>query len=164
MVPYAAGRDITGRELRFMVSANEMKGLQGWLIRHLGGFPIDTEQPGIGSFRHAVELLLNQEAIAIFPEGNIFRDGSLHPLKRGVARIALQAELEAESSGSAGLGVKIVPISIRYSQPIPRWRCQVKIQIGSPLLAADYGQMSAKRGAKQLTADLEAMLKELEAM
>ncbi|MBW4621012.1 MAG: 1-acyl-sn-glycerol-3-phosphate acyltransferase [Cyanosarcina radialis HA8281-LM2] len=163
MVPYAAGKDITGRELRFMVSANEMTGLQGFLIRRLGGFPIDTEQPGISSFRHGVELLLDGEAIAIFPEGNIFRDGRVHPLKRGVARIALQAEQEARSSGSSGLGVKIVPMSISYSQPIPKWRCQVKIQIGSPLLAADYSQMSAKRGARQLTADLETALKELEA-
>lgn len=163
IIPYAAGKDITGRELRFMVSANEMRGLQGWLIRRLGGFPIDTEQPGIGSFRHGVELLLDGETIAIFPEGNIFRDGSLHPLKRGVARIALQAEQEADSSGRPGLGVKIVPISIRYSQPVPRWRSQVKIQIGSPLLAADYSQMSPKRGARQLTSDLETALKELEA-
>jgi 1-acyl-sn-glycerol-3-phosphate acyltransferase len=162
MVPYAVGKDITGRELRFMVSANEMRGLQGWFIRRLGGFPIDTEQPGISSFRHGVELLLDGEAIAIFPEGNIFRDGGVHPLKRGVARIALQAEQEAQSSGSPGLGVKIVPMSISYSQPVPRWRCQVKIQIGSPLLATDYSQISTKRAAKQLTADLETALKELE--
>ena len=32
MIPYAAGHDITGRHLRFMVSADEVRGLQGWFI------------------------------------------------------------------------------------------------------------------------------------
>ena len=29
MIPYAAGRDITGRDLRFLVSEDEMRGVQG---------------------------------------------------------------------------------------------------------------------------------------
>jgi 1-acyl-sn-glycerol-3-phosphate acyltransferase len=157
MVPYAAGRDVTGRDLRFMVSANEVAGLQGWFIRRMGGFPVDTEQPGIGSFRHGVELLLNKEIIVIFPEGNIFRDNQVHPLKRGLARIALQAE-----SSQPGLGVKIVPISIRYSQSVPSWGCNVNIVIGAPLEVADYDTKFVKRSAKQLTADLETSLINLE--
>ena len=39
VVPYAIGYPITGRPLRFMVSADEMEGMQGWLIRNCGGFP-----------------------------------------------------------------------------------------------------------------------------
>jgi 1-acyl-sn-glycerol-3-phosphate acyltransferase len=157
IVPYACGLHVTGRNLRFMVSANEIKGLQGWFIRRLGGFPVDTDQPGIGSFRHGVELLVNGEMLVIFPEGNIFRDNGVQPLKRGLARIALQVE-----SSQPGLGVKIVPISIKYSQSIPRWGCNVKVNIGSPLPVADYCTDSAKRSARQLTADLETALKSLD--
>jgi len=157
VVPYATGPYVTGRDLRFMVSANEMKGLQGWFVRRLGGFPIDPEQPGIGSFRHGVELLLNREMLVIFPEGNIFRDNQVHPLKRGLARIALQVE-----SMQPGLGIKIVPISINYSHPFPKWRGTVKVNIGSPLEVADYSNGSPKTNAKKLTADLETAIKQLE--
>ncbi|GAC1469563.1 MAG: 1-acyl-sn-glycerol-3-phosphate acyltransferase [Chamaesiphon sp.] len=156
IVPYAAGADITGRDLRFMVSNNEIKGLQGWAIKRFGGFPVDPEQPGISSLRHSLELLINNEIVVIFPEGNIFRDNGIHPLKRGLARLALQAE-----SSQAKLGVKIVPMSIRYSQPVPHWGCDVKVDIGSPLQVAKYAIKSAKQSAIQLTADLETALKEL---
>jgi 1-acyl-sn-glycerol-3-phosphate acyltransferase len=57
IIPYAAGRDIIGRDLRFMVWADEMKGLQGWFIRRLGGFPINPRQPEISSLRHGIKLL-----------------------------------------------------------------------------------------------------------
>ncbi|MGB3209061.1 MAG: 1-acyl-sn-glycerol-3-phosphate acyltransferase [Crinalium sp.] len=156
VVPYATGPYVTGRDLRFMVSANEMKGLQGWFVRRLGGFPVDPEQPGIGSFRHGVELLLNKEMLVIFPEGNIFRDHQVHPLKRGLARIALQVE-----SMEPGLEIKIVPISINYSHPFPKWRGTVKVNIGSPLEVADYSKESPKKGARKLTADLETAIKQL---
>ena len=39
IVPYAIGRLVSGRDLRFMVSANEVTGFQGWVIRRMGGFP-----------------------------------------------------------------------------------------------------------------------------
>ena len=37
IVPYATGRRVTGRDVHFMVSLNEIKSLQGWFIRRLGG-------------------------------------------------------------------------------------------------------------------------------
>lgn len=156
LVPYATGRPVTGRDLRFMVSADEVTGIQGWFIRRLGGFAVDPKHPAITTLRHGVELLLQGEMLVIFPEGNIFRDGYLHPLKPGLARLALSAE-----SSHPGLDVKIVPISLCYSQSFPQWGCDVKICIGSPLRVADYYTTSVKQNAKQLTADLEVALTEL---
>lgn len=156
LVPYATGRTVTGRDLRYMVSADEVRGLQGWFIRRLGGFAIDTKHPAIATLRHGVELLQAGEMLVIFPEGNIFRDGLTHPLKPGLARIALSAE-----SNHPGLGVKIVPIHLRYSEPFPQWGTEVAIRIGSPLQVADYNTGSVKQNAKQLTAALETSLKAL---
>ncbi|MBW4488378.1 MAG: 1-acyl-sn-glycerol-3-phosphate acyltransferase [Trichocoleus desertorum ATA4-8-CV12] len=156
LVPYAAGRDITGHDLRFMVSADEVKGLQGWFIRRLGGFPIDPKRPAIASLRHGVELLENRESLVIFPEGGIFRDRQVHPLKPGLARLALQAE-----ANQPGLDVKIVPISLHYSQAVPGWGSEVRIRIGEPLKASTYNLEQPKASAKTLTADLEASLQEL---
>ena len=154
LIPATTGRGVTGRDLRFMVSIDEVKGIQGWFIRRLGGFPIDTNHPAITTLRHGVILLQEGEMLVIFPEGNIYRDGFLHPLKPGLARLALSAE-----SSHLGLGIKIVPISISYSQSVPHWGCDVQIRISPPLQVADYCTSSVKQNAKQLTADLEAVLK-----
>ncbi|MBD1830731.1 1-acyl-sn-glycerol-3-phosphate acyltransferase [Microcoleus vaginatus GB1-A2] len=157
MMPYSTGQKVTGRDLRFMVTADEVKGVQGWFIRNLGGFPVDLKHPAIGSLRYGVELLLDKEMLVIFPEGGIFQDGEVHPIKPGLARLAIQAELS-----KPGLGVKIVPMSIRYRPRIPQWGAHVKIAIGSPICVADYAKGGGKKEAPLLTAQLEKALKNLD--
>ncbi len=161
LVSCAAGRYVTGRDLRFMVSASEMKGIQGWFVRRLGGFPVNPQQPAIASLRFGVEALQDGEMMVIFPEGGIFRDDSLHPLKPGLARLALQAE-----ASKSGLGVKIVPIYISYGDPYPSWNCDVTIRIGEPLQVHNYGQGQGgmKQRAQHLTADIETALQDLGAV
>lgn len=156
MLGYATGRDITGRDLHFMVSANEMLGIQGWFIRCMGGFPVDTDHPGISSIRQGIELLQSEKVLVMFPEGNIFRENCIQPLKPGFARIALQAE-----ASKSKLGIQVVPIAIKYSQEIPHRGCNVAINIGSPLKVADYRGDNVKRSAQRLTEDLQASLSKL---
>lgn len=162
LVPIAAGREITGRDLRFMVTSDEMRGLQGWFIRRFGGFPVDINHPGIGSIRHAIELLQAKETLVIFPEGGYLSENRKHPVNKlqpGLSRIALQAE-----SSQPGLGVQIVPINIDYSTSFASKGCDVKIRIGSPVQVADYciKTESNKRSAARLTADLEQALRALQ--
>ncbi len=154
LVAYATGRHITGRDLRYMVSIDEFKGIEGWLIPRLGGFPIDRKRPGIASLRHGVELLQSGQMLAIFPEGAIFQDDEIHPLKPGLARLAIQAE-----SLQPNLGVKIVPMSLEYQPTIPEWRSQVKIIIAPPLEVSGYCLDTPKESGNQLTADLETALR-----
>lgn len=163
MIPYAAGRDTTGRDLRYLVSEDEMQGIQGWVIRRVGGFPVDTKRPTISSLRRGVELLQAGEVLVIFPEGNIFRDLQIQPLKPGLARLAIQAEGAGVPSAQtrANLNVKVVPIAVQYSQPIPGWGCDVSVRIGAPLEVIHYTTEPVKQAAKRLTADLEAALKHL---
>ncbi len=155
LVPYAAGRCTTGRDLRFMVTATECSGLQGWFVRQLGGFPVDQVHPSITTLRHAVDLLVNGETLVIFPEGGI-RKGKLHPLKQGISRLALSAE-----ALHSGLGVQIIPMSINYSQANPSWGTHVSIHIGSPIGVADYLGGCSKQSAKSLTFDLAKALQQL---
>jgi 1-acyl-sn-glycerol-3-phosphate acyltransferase len=153
MLPFVAGYHVTHRHLRFMVSANEVTGLQGWFIRRMGGFPIDTNRPAIASLRHGVELLENGETLVIFPEGNIFRDPQVQPLKPGLARLAIQAE-----TSRPNLGIQIVPIHIHYDDLLVRWRCNVQVQIGTPLTVADFCTGHAKQDAKALTSTLQTAM------
>jgi 1-acyl-sn-glycerol-3-phosphate acyltransferase len=157
VVPYIAGLPATGRHLRFMVSQDEMLGFQGWVIRHFGGFAINTRQPSVAALRHGVELLANGEALVIFPEGNIFRESQLQPLKPGLARLAIQATLAREQAGHPP-DLQILPVSLHYSQPIPRRGDTVQVNIGQPLKLADYDYWRGKQAAKQLTTDLQTAL------
>lgn len=158
IIPLVAGRPATGRDLRFMVTADEMQGVQGWFIRRLGGFPVNVKRPTISSLRHGIDLLIEQAMLVIYPEGNIFREDQVHRLKPGLARIALQAEALKPS-----LNVQIVPVDLYYGEPYPRWGCPVRVHIGKPLVVKDYLQAypvpeAIKASAKTLTADLQARL------
>ncbi len=154
LIPHTVGRLVSGRDVRFMVMSSEMKGFQGCLIRRLGGFPVDIEHPHASSLLHSVELLKQKEMLVIFPEGGIFRDNTVHPLKRGVARIALEVEEQHPKSG-----IKILPISVKYDDPEPHWGTNVKITIGEPLEVAKYQTEGMKKNSEQLTRDLENCLK-----
>ncbi|AUT02211.1 1-acyl-sn-glycerol-3-phosphate acyltransferase [Nostoc sp. CENA543] len=156
LLAYAAGRYVTGRDLQFMVTVDECQGLQGWFVRRMGGFPVDTKRPAIATLRHAVEVLQQGKMLVIYPEGNIFRDGKVHTLKPGISRLALSAE-----SYQPGLGVKILPVGINYSEPYPSWGADVTINIGPAINVNDYTIGKAKQNAKQLTEDLTRSLQNL---
>jgi len=156
IVPYAVGRASTGRDLNFMVSANEIAGLQGWFIRNMGGFPVDPEHPGTSSIRQSVELLCHDRALVIFPEGNIFRERDVQPLKPGPGRIALQAQ-----SHHTGETVKVLPVAIAYSQSVPSWGTDVRVTIGKAINTGDYRNGPARREAPRLMGDLETALRDL---
>ncbi|MBD0268134.1 MAG: 1-acyl-sn-glycerol-3-phosphate acyltransferase [Cyanobacteria bacterium Co-bin8] len=158
VLPMVTGRPATGRDLRFMVTADEVKGLQGWFIRRLGGFAVNVRRPTISSLRHGIDLLLGEAMLVIFPEGGIFRDNRVHRLKPGLARLAVQAE-----AINPKLDVQIVPISLHYDTPFPTWRSNVQIVIGRPIPVANYvgdnpNADTLKANAKLLTADLQKAL------
>jgi 1-acyl-sn-glycerol-3-phosphate acyltransferase len=159
LTAYAIGPYVTGRSSRFMVSVNEMQGLQGWFVRRLGGFAIDTTKPSPAVIRHSIELLHQGEMLTIFPEGGeriTFRDRALYPLKEGLARIATQAV-----SLKPDLDLKIIPINLDYEDLYPKFRDRVTVELGKPLQVNDYQQFSSKTGAKKLHQDLVQSLEEL---
>lgn len=161
LLPYATGRAITGRDLRFMVTADEVRGIQGWFIRRLGGFAVNVRRPTVASLRHGIELLLEGEMLVIYPEGGIRREDRIYGLKPGLARLAVQAE-----AAKAGLGVQVLPVDIYYGEAYPGWRSPAQIHIGEPLAVQAYVQgdgspEALKAGAAQLTKDLKVRLERL---
>lgn len=159
IVAHTTGKTVTGRYLRFMVSADEMRGVQGWFIRRLGGFPVDTHahHRKLASLDHTVNLLNQGEMVVIFPEGDIFRASGVQTIKRGVAMVALQAQAEREARG-CDRPVQIVPVSLQYSQKIPRRGSAVTVKIGEAIAVNQYPQLSLKGASKQLTRDVAGAL------
>ncbi len=162
LVPYAAGQHVTGKHLRYMVTSDEMQGAQGWFIRRMGGFPIDTRTPGVSSLRHGIELLHRHETLVIFPEGGELlknRQQGLNRLHPGLARLALQAIATQENCA-----VRVIPMAINYSHPAIG-RGDVEIQIGQPIGVNQYLNSldghSPKQIAKLLTQDLRTALTQL---
>ncbi|MCM1982861.1 lysophospholipid acyltransferase family protein [Lyngbya confervoides] len=161
VVGHCMGRPATGRDLRYMVSCNEMQGLQGWLIRQFGGFAIDPDEPSVKVLRHGVELLLNHEALVIFGEGDIFQHRQVNWIKPGLARIALQAQRQLLRRSSEAPAVKILPVGLYYSDLVPRRGSWVEVRIGAPMSMDHYLQRPMKDAAQAITQDLKSRLNQL---
>jgi 1-acyl-sn-glycerol-3-phosphate acyltransferase len=157
LLPAALGRKVTGRDLRFMVTSDETEGIQGWFIRRLGGFPIDVKHPGATSLLYSVALLKQGEMLVIFPEGAIIREKQVTPLKRGVARIALDVLAQVPDSE-----IKILPVSLNYSQTYPTWGTDVQVKIGEAIAVKNYDIKKIRASSEKLTQDLQERLKILQ--
>jgi 1-acyl-sn-glycerol-3-phosphate acyltransferase len=144
LLPHAAGRRITGRDCRFMVTVDEMKGLQGWFLHRLGCFPVDQGRPTLASLRLAVDLLGRGEQLVVFPEGRIHRLDEPLRLHQGLARLALLA-------ASQGVDVRVLPVGIAYAHPVPRAGDGAAVQIGPALRVEGEGREAGRRFTTALT-------------
>jgi len=136
MLTMAAGRRITGRDCRYMVTRSEMKGLQGWFLNRLGCFPIDQGRPSLTTLRFAVDLLTSGQQLVVFPEGKINRLSEPVKLKKGLIRLA-------QLASNKGLDIKIVPVGLAYSEIIPKYCGSASICFSKPIIISkDFFQSS----------------------
>ncbi len=112
---------LLNRKANYMVSPNEMKGLQGRAVKSVGAFPASSKRYLV---TYSMERLLRNEPIVVFPEGNIYRDDYLHPFQKGAARIAIEADARNQ-------GVPIVPLAIEYSN---EGGYKVVCRVGKPFM------------------------------
>ncbi|MDZ4836895.1 MAG: lysophospholipid acyltransferase family protein [Candidatus Melainabacteria bacterium] len=116
---------ILNRRANYMVSPNEMKGLQGAAVLSVGAFPA---HPRLNPVGFALQQLEAGEPVVVFPEGNVFYDGVIHPFKTGVAKIALHARKNH-------FEIPIVPVYIEYQQQNKSY--SAKVVIGTPIRVHD---------------------------
>ena len=118
-----------------MVTTPEMRGIQGWFLRRLGCFSINQSSPSLFSLRYAIDLIISQNQLVIFPEGKINKYGKKLPLKQGLFRLAQLAKKK-------GTIVHVVPIGIAYDQITPKFRNKVALCIEKPINLDDYSELS----------------------
>ncbi len=87
----------------------------------------------IQTFSRCYEALEQGAAIVIMPEGLSQLDGTLHPIKTGTARIAL----ETEARNGFRAGVTIIPAGINYADPT-RFNQDVHCRFGKPIPIAEF--------------------------
>lgn len=151
LVPLAAGRRITGRDCHYMVTLDEMAGIQGWFLHRLGCFPVNQEHPGTASLRLALDLLGRGEHVVVFPEGRIQRQDGPILLQQGLARLAQIAR-------SQGLDVPVLPIGIAYAKEVPQAGQRAAVSLGRPLRAEGQG----RQGAREFTEALSRAMRSAE--
>ena len=151
MVYYAVSR----RFLYFMTSHDEVVGLQGWFMRRMGAFPINVLRPSPSVIRSCKEMIARGEALVIFPEGNLFyyEPGEVHPLKPGVAWLALNFQKRCND-----VDIPIIPVRLVYGDRKLRAGSRAKILVGEPISVAEYADLPLKEGIFALTSALQHAL------
>lgn len=145
----------TNRLLRFLTSHDEFIGFQGWVMNHMGAFPVNTRRPAPSALKHCLELLRTGQALVIFPEATIFYypPNNVHPIKSGAAWMALECQRREPS-----MDLQIVPIRLIYEHPILRFRDHAKVEVRPAIEVRSYLNMPEREGIKALTRDLQAAL------
>lgn len=95
---------ILNRRANYMVSPNEMKGIQKPAVLSVGAFPANPRLDLVG---YATRQLSAGEPVVIFPEGNIFYDGVLRRFKPGAAKVI-------HACRKNNVDLKVVPLGIHY--------------------------------------------------
>jgi 1-acyl-sn-glycerol-3-phosphate acyltransferase len=143
----------TRRLMRSMASQDEFVGVQGWFMRKLGAFPVNTRRPSASTLKACAHVLLGRDVLVIFPEGSIFYypPDQVHPLKPGTAWLALKVQEQMPDTS-----IVIVPVRIRYSQLKPKFRSGVELAIQPPIRVNDFHDRPEKEAIRDLTRAIES--------
>jgi len=138
----------------------------GWLLRSLGVAPLyrrddDPSQlsKNTETFDAIAKLLHQGGAVMLFPEGVSMGERALQPIKTGAARMALQAESQAQF----GAEVLIQPVGITYSD-LTLFRSTVTLVFDQPIAAAQFKEQylaDPRKAVGECTAAIEAGLRKV---
>ena len=84
-------------------------------------------------FQKTIDVLKNKNGLVILPEGTHGGLRKLKNLKKGIFRIAL----EAEESNDFKLNIKIIPVGLDYSS-YANFRSKLLVYYGNPISVSDY--------------------------
>ncbi len=107
-----------------------------WLMRSLGGFPVDRKGGDVGAVKHSIRLLEEGKCVGMFPQGTrhpneIPRDTSV---RNGAAMIAYHAS------------ATVLPVCIHRKGYSPKMFRRTTIVIGKPIPFAEFGYDAEQKG------------------
>ncbi len=96
-------------------------------------------------FDSTVEVLKSNMPLCILPEGNHEGQKRLRPLKKGIFRIAFQAE----QSNSFNLNLHIIPVGLDYSDYFQAGS-DLTVVFGTPIKVSDYAEQYRENEQKTI--------------
>lgn len=84
-------------------------------------------------FEQCVEILHQNKALGIMPEGNQGEQKKIRPLLKGIFRIAFDAQHKSDNAAK----VKIIPVGIEYGSLV-KYGKHIIINIGKPIEVSEY--------------------------
>ncbi|MBN2863733.1 MAG: 1-acyl-sn-glycerol-3-phosphate acyltransferase, partial [Bacteroidales bacterium] len=90
-------------------------------------------------FNNTIKVIRNKNGLVILPEGNHAGFRRLRQLKKGICRVAFQAD---EASGF-NLKIKIIPVGLEFSH-YTRYRQVLTVVYGKPVEVSEYHDLYRK--------------------
>ena len=110
-------------------------------------------------FLKTIDVLKNKNGLIILPEGDHAGFRRLRQLKKGICRVALQAD---EATGFK-LKIKIIPVGVEYSS-YSRFRQVLTVVYGKPVEVSEFHQLyteSPERALNELRNKISAGIKKV---
>lgn len=164
MDPVLIGMTIK-REVRFFARGDVFKGaFSRWILNKLNISPVYRMSEGYSDVKkndktaeECRQLLVNDKAIMMFPEGICIQEKRLRPLKKGLSRIVFQAAASIDFSKD----ILVIPVGINYSNA-KKFRSKAILDFGKPMSILPYKDSFAADPVKtinEFTRVLEAKMK-----
>lgn len=122
-----------------MSDVNQFKGPLGKLLSNFGSFPVDRWKEYEGDFPdpvdHTVEILNDGKNFIFYPEGRIYKDPYVNPLKTGIGRMGLASNVKYA-----------VPVAQHYSKDTEAQPLEAAVGIGLSAALAGAGIWAATQG------------------
>jgi len=107
-------------------------------------------------FQKTIDVLKNKNGLVLLPEGSHAGIRKLRPLKKGIFRIAF----EAEEANDFKLDIKIVPVGLDWSH-YSKFRSRLFVNYGEPISVSDYYEEYKNNAPRALYLLRERLEKEL---
>ncbi len=128
-------------KIRFFARGDVFKGkFAKWALESMNISPMYRMMEGYGeikkndkTFEQCRQLLADDKALLLYPEGICILERKLRPLKKGLSRIVFQTEEAFEFKKN----VWIVPAGVNY-EAADKFRSKVFIDFGKPLSLKEY--------------------------
>lgn len=107
-----------------------------WLMRSLGGFPVDRKGGDVGAVKHSIRLLEDGKCVGMFPQGT--RHPGEEPratsVRNGAAMIAYHAN------------ATVLPVFIYRKDHTPKLFRKTTVIIGKPVPFSSFAYDAEKKG------------------
>ena len=126
-----------------------------WFYKSQHAIPLKEQGINCNALKESLELLRNNGALAIFPEGNISPDGNLKDGKHGISFLAIKSEATVVPAYIDG-AFEVLPAGA-FS---PRFFRKIKVTYGEPIYFNDK-YINERKSREQATNKIMGEIKKL---